>query len=122
MDNERGNLSDPQFQDKMRDAGRRRERQREDDLKSLMRHDWGRRVVYWVVYDLGRSMSVSFDPRIKGDSSLHTHFADGRRDLAIDVYNEIQRLAPRELLAMMAEQISAAQADLALEVEEKPKA
>lgn len=117
MVDERGKLSDAQFQARLRDIAKRRERQREEDLRQLMRHDWGRRVAHWIVFDAGRLQAVSFNPAIKGDSSLHTHFAEGRRDLAIDVHNELQRLSPRECVAMMQEQVNAAESDLAIELE-----
>jgi hypothetical protein len=104
----------------MRGIQRRRERQREDDLRQLMAEDWGRRIAHWVVFDMCGLQASSVDMGIKDGlcSALHAFHRQGAQGVGIDVHNEMQRLAPKQVLLMAEEQIRASQADLALEAQD----
>jgi hypothetical protein len=112
-----GKLSDNQYQQVLRDIRKRQDRQREADLRSMMAQEWGRRLCHWLVFDLGKLQTSSFNPSIKDGycAALHSARSEGARDFAIELHNEVQRLAPQQFLTMMSEQVRDLQADLALE-------
>lgn len=94
-----------------------RERQREADLRLLMGAEWGRRIAHWLIFEHGRAMSSSVNPRIKHGMELHALFHEGRRDSAIDLHNEFYRLAPEDFLRMGDEHRASVRIDLALEAD-----
>lgn len=116
-----GQLSDAQTQDRLRNAIAQRERQRKDDLRSLMSQPSGRRVVYGLIFGAGRLQSLSFDAGIKDGlcAALHAAKAEGAREAAIDLHNEVKELVPEFFLAMMGEHIRSAAADLAIEMKDQ---
>jgi len=114
-----GKLSDKQFQARARDVERRLMRQRDDDLRELMSAQYGRRVAVWIIYELGRLQDESFDGSKRDglNTALFTARAEGRRELAIDLHNELQRLAPDMVVRMLQERLETIQAEMSLESE-----
>jgi hypothetical protein len=124
---EHGKLSDPQYQERRRQSQRRRERQRHDDLCALMGQEWGRRLVYWLIWGdpcdqrpseyLGRLTSDVFDTGIKDGlcSALLAARVDGARAAAIEFHNLIERATPELFVRMVGEQLESRARDLALD-------
>lgn len=112
-----GPLSDAQYQDRLRLVERVRARQRDQDMKTLMSHAWGRRLAYTLGFELGRLHAQSFAPSVKDGVAMLgiTAHREGRREMAADFIGRIQEVAPDLYLTMMAEQIHERQTDLALE-------
>lgn len=93
------------------------------DLQNLMATASGRRVACWLIYDVAGLQDASFHEgsvtaSIKDGVCAAMHMArlEGRRNVAIDVHNELRRVAPAQLLTMLREQLEAADADLAAEL------
>lgn len=119
-----GPLSDAQYQERVRQLQRRRERQQEDDLRDLMRAPWGRRFVYWFVFERGNLHGSVFDGGIKDgvSASQHMALAEGRRELAGELLERVKEHAAAQYLEMMAEQVAQRQADLSIQHrEEEPQ-
>lgn len=115
-----GLLSSERYQRVLTDIKKRRERQRDEDLRSLMSCDWGRRVVHWLLYDEGKLQSQSFNPFIEGIkdglcAAMHMAKIEGARDLAMNLNNRIQIAAPIDSDLMRSESMSNARDDLQLE-------
>ncbi len=110
-----GPLSDAQLQERLRVFQNAREIERREDVRELMSHPWGRRLAYWLVYELGGLHGEAFAAEIKHGAEQHTAYRLGRQSLARSFLTAAQEIAPQDYLAMMAEQIRARQADLALE-------
>lgn len=117
MTKESGKLSDAQYQDRVRKVQKERERQVTDDLLELVRHEWGRRLAYWLIFEHGRVHGLCFDPGIKDGlcASLHQAKAEGRRESAHELHAMISAVAPEAVIAMMGERGKRALVDLSLE-------
>lgn len=115
-----GKLTDKKYQSAKRDIERRRKRQFSDDLVSFMGETWGRRLAYWMCFELGNIHGNSFAPSIKDGvcSALHTAHSEGRREMAGEILAYIQEVAPGAHLAMMQEQIRDRQEELAFDEED----
>lgn len=71
--------------------------QRENDLRSVMGTVEGRRV-FWRLLEDCRIWGSSFS-----ETAVVAAHSEGRRSVAIDLVNEMQRLAPSEYFAMLTE-------------------
>ena len=90
-----------------------RELQLSADLRELMPIDQFRRVVSWLIYELGGLETISFKngdntghvpAGIKyGDAMAHTIFNDGRRDMAADIQATVLASSPDEFCALTVE-------------------
>jgi len=112
-----GNLSNEQYQERVRQANKQRDRQRDDDLRELMKQAWGRRLVYWLVFGdpsterpkefVGRLNTSVFDSGIKDGLSCAILAAriDGARMFAMEFHNDLERVAPSALVTMLEEQL-----------------
>lgn len=112
-----GKLSDAQYQDRLRQAQRERERDLADDLERLLAGEWGRRLAYWLVFEHGRLHGLSFDAGIRDGAcaALHQAKAEGRREAAHELYAMLLDASPSGAVAMMSERTKRAVADMALE-------
>jgi hypothetical protein len=101
-------------QQAVRDIEKRRRREHEEDLHSLMSHDWGRRLCYWLIYELGGLHAPSFAGGIKDGvcAALHSAKTEGFREMAGAVMQQVQSLALNDYLIMMSEQIQNRQAEM----------
>lgn len=95
-----GALLDPKKQSFLRDRERLAVYQRDEDLKTLMSTPAGRRFLYRLAYGIcGVENGI-------WSASAEIHYMEGRRSVGIEVKNEAQRLAPREYVLMIQEQIN----------------
>ena len=85
------------------------------DLRTLMDQDWGRRLAYWLIFELGGLHGDAFAADKRDATEQHTAYRLGRQSLAREFDKAAKEVAPHDYLAMMAEQIRERQADLALE-------
>lgn len=115
-----GPLSDPQHQDRLRIMERARERQHENDLERLMNETWGRRLAYWLIYELGSLQSNAFAFDMKHATAEHTAYRCGRQEPARRLQGELQDIAPRQWIEMLDEQNLERIAGLALEQRDEP--
>lgn len=76
-----------------------------EDLERLMSEPWGRRVLYRVVFLVGRLNASSFEPRIKDGMAAALHMArnEGLREGAAVFAEEAQRFFPDLWDLMVAE-------------------
>lgn len=76
-----------------------------DDLLALMSAPWGRRLVHWLIYDVGQLEGECFDPTVKDGQCAGQHAAriDGRRDRARGLKRLVSELAPDHYRAMRRE-------------------
>ena len=118
-----GSLSDAQYQERLRVVHKARDRQRLEDLRTLMANDWGRRLAYWLTYELAGVQERVFDGSIKdgGSSGQHMAFRDGRRAVGLDLVAELQATSPIHWLSMIDEANRERKADLALEQYDEPE-
>lgn len=110
-----GELSNAQYQERLREIQRRRKRELTDKLAILMQHEWGRGLVYWLVFELGKLHSATLDKGIKDGvaAAIHAAHADGRRAMASDILAQVQAM-PGPYMQMIHEQIAAREAELSL--------
>lgn len=108
MAKQHGHLSDAQYQNRVREIEKRRERQRVDDLRKLLKDPAGRRVFYYIIFELGRLNELSFNPAIKDgvNSSQHMAINEGCRSLAREFKTNIEDADSDGFLTMMAEEIA----------------
>jgi hypothetical protein len=96
----KGALLDPKKQAFLRDRERLALYQNGEDFKFLMSHPQGRRFMYRLAYGIcGVENGI-------WSASAEIHYMEGRRSVGIEVKNEAQRLAPREYVQMIQEQIN----------------
>lgn len=90
-------------------------RQRDADLALFMSVPWGRRLARWLVYGLGRLEVSSFYPKIKegGTSEVFTQRHEGRRDMAIELLADLERVDLSGVTEMRIENSHAVQAERA---------
>ena len=112
-------MSDPQRDEILRNAERRRRRQLSDDMRRLMSEEWGRRLAVWLVYDLCALEELSFNEYNSGikhgqTAAMHMAMNEGRRMAGHDLRRQIQSLALPQWSMAAAERIREQQAELAL--------
>lgn len=73
-----------------------RQQQREDDIRLVMQSDVGRRFVWRLLCDAG----LYADTFAAGAPDV-TAFRQGRRAQALELLAELQRVVPREVVAMV---------------------
>ncbi len=108
--------TDAQYQDRVRNLERRRERQHAEDLRWFMAQPAALRVAYRWIYELGRLEAASFEPAIRDGVMAFglTARNEGIRELAASIKEEMQRANPGNWVRMIEEEIRAREADLAL--------
>lgn len=103
-------------------------RQIQQDIRTLMGEEWGRRLAHWIINDLGphgaeRGLvnlggpsDSTFDPGVRDGACLamHQSFYDGAHTAMRKLHNVIQDEAPAQALTMVIEQAKASFADIAL--------
>lgn len=96
-------LSDEEAQKDLREDERQKIRQLAADLRLMLGAEWGRRIFYWLVFDLGGIESASFNQNIKDGycAALHSALAEGRRDFARGLLVAATDLCPSEYLEML---------------------
>lgn len=111
----RPRLSEKQQKERLRAVESKRKLDHETDLRALMGEPWGRRFVYWLVFELGRLEAPSFDPAIKDGvcAAIHQARNEGFREMASAIMGRLQTETPEQYMAMLAEHIQARQVDLA---------
>ena len=115
-----GNMSNEQYQARARHLLKRQEMQREEDLKALMAQPWGRRVAWWLIFDVGRLQAETF--QMSGEMSaakdglcgaLLTARNTGRQAVARELQENIRAASPGDWLKMYEEEIRTTAAELA---------
>jgi hypothetical protein len=94
------------------------EEQRDGDLRNLLSQDWGRRLVYWLVFDVGGMCAGSFDEtkRDGNNTGMFTAYNEGRRAAGIDIFNRVESASRGSVLEAWKEQsLAVAQAALVTE-------
>lgn len=104
-----GELTNAAYQEAVKKLRALRTKQHQDDLRELMKTQWGRRIAYWLVFDLGGITKT--ERAAKGSALLRN---EGRRVMADDIHKQLMTADPGACLGLLAEQASARQADLAL--------
>ena len=74
--------------------------QNDEDIRAIMGTPQGRRFMYRLAYGI-----CKVDGGI-WSASAEIHYLEGRRSVGIEVKSEAQRVAPREYVAMIQEQIN----------------
>lgn len=115
-----GKLSDSQYQQVLRDIQKRADRQREEDIRTIMDTEAGRRFIYWVIFDKGKLQDRSFTSGVENvkdgiHAALRMARIEGSRVLAIDLHNDVRDTTPMAFLTMMSEAVRSMEANLAQE-------
>lgn len=103
-DRTQGPLGDPEVQTRLKELGLSIEAQQAADFDAVMRTAPGRRFFYVLVFLLGHLESPSYDT-----SGQSMAYREGRRALAIELRDWALAVCPDLWLAMIQEQVSAAQ-------------
>ncbi len=106
----RGNHSEGQYRSAVKRLEDQRLKQREVDLRELLRHDWGERLAYFVVFELGRLESRSF---VAGQPDV-TARNEGIREVAEEFKRQLMDADPEGWFHMLLNQVRTRKADLEL--------
>jgi hypothetical protein len=103
-----GHLSDPGAQERLRALDRRLDAIEAADLDELLRHDWGRRLYYRLVFEMCLLESGSFEPGIKDGIAAGLHMArnEGIREVGQRLAREAQAVSPELWSRMLLERIA----------------
>ena len=104
QDREQGPLGDPDVQARLKELGVKITSHQAADFDAVMRTQPGRRFFYVLVFLLGHLESPSYDT-----SGQSMAYREGRRALAIELRDWALAVCPDLWLAMITEQVSAAQ-------------
>ncbi|TDX30764.1 hypothetical protein DFO67_10419 [Modicisalibacter xianhensis] len=86
--------------------------QREDDMRWMLEHEQGRRILFALIESTG-----TFSQSFTGNSG--SFFNDGRKSVGQDVFHEVMRLDPKRFTQMWTEhQEATARAEAQLDSEE----
>lgn len=77
------------------------ERQRQEDIKSVLATPAGRRFI-WALLD---ERSGVFGPSFAGEAPHTTAYREGVRSVGIELVKELQRVSPGQYVLMVAEQL-----------------
>lgn len=105
MKKTRGHLGSQEAQAPLKESERDLARQRDEDLKTVMRLPAGRRFVLSVIIDRANTFGTTFT----GTSA--TFHAEGRRSVGVDLMQDVQRAAPDEYLVALHERIAQGKRD-----------
>jgi hypothetical protein len=93
-----------------------RSRQLDADLRELMRHPHGRRVMHWVIHELCLLQSVTFNERVHDGlcADIQHHRMDGRRIAGIELFQKLRDVDMAMVAAMNREHDDSVLRDLGL--------
>jgi hypothetical protein len=97
-----GHLSDADAQERLLQQERRLTAIEQADLQDLLKHPWGRRLYYRLVFLLCGLESPSY-----AEAFQQMAFLEGRRDIGITLRDEAQAVCPELWTRMVAEQVAA---------------
>lgn len=74
-----------------------------DDLDALMSVPWGRRLAFWLIFDLSKFYGSVFDPNVKHEATVVAALKDGRRNVGRDLFELVNAIAPDQFDVMVQE-------------------
>lgn len=116
---ETGKLSEPQYQDRVRQMQNRRKRERDRYFLDLMSGDNGQRFMYWLVYEVCHVGGEVFNDEIKnirdgGHAGMRMARITGKQRIGRFLLEEIERICPMRKADMQARRTSDVRDELAV--------
>ena len=110
-----GYLEDPEAQEALRASEKSRRARIAYAFEQLLRASWGRELAYHLVFEMGRSLALSFEPSIKDGvtAAMHMSRNEGIREFGIGLAVYLQDEFPDQWLLMQSEAVSRQQAERA---------
>jgi len=72
-------------------------------LRTLLETREGRRVAYWIIFELCRLWQLSMPLELKHELAMHTARHEGMRSVGQTLMVKLQQLEPRAYLLMLEE-------------------